>query len=52
MVNTIIENTLLDTATTHEKELINILHDSSLYGDMHPEEKEKLLNYLISSYFN
>ncbi len=52
MSNTIIENTLLGTASRHEKELVDILLDSSLYRDMHPEEKEKLLNYLISSYFN
>jgi hypothetical protein len=52
MVNTIIENKLLGTASGQEKEIINILIDSLLYRDMHSEEKEKLLNYLISSYFN
>ncbi len=52
MANTIIENKVIGTASEQEIDLINILIDSSLYQDMYPEEKEKLLNYLISSYFN
>ncbi len=52
MINTLIENKLLGTASRQEKELINILINSSLYRDMYPEEKEKLLKYLMSSYFS
>ncbi len=52
MVNTVMENKVLGTAGEQEIDLINILINSSLYQDMYPEEKEKLLNYLISSYFN
>lgn len=39
------------TAQEQEKELMNILVDSSLYRDMSPEDRQKLLNYLVSSYF-
>jgi hypothetical protein len=46
------EYKLFKTACEQEKELINILIDSSLYRDMYPEEKQKLLNYLVTSYFN
>ncbi len=42
---------LLSTASEQEQELIQILIDSSLYRDMYPDEKQKLLNYLVSSYF-
>ena len=45
------EYKLLGNASEQEKELINILIDSSLYRDMYPEEKKKLINYLVSSYF-
>jgi hypothetical protein len=45
------EYKLLGTASEQEKELINILIDSSLYRGMYPDEKKKLLNYLVTSYF-
>jgi hypothetical protein len=35
-----------------EKEIANILIDSSLYVGMSPAERRKLLHYLILSYFN
>ena len=35
-----------------EKEINNILIDSSLYMSMSPAERQKLLHYLVSSYFN
>jgi hypothetical protein len=50
--NNLFEYKSLGTAYGQEEELLNILIDSSLYQDMNPEEKETLLNYLISSYFN
>ena len=33
------------------KEINNILTDSSLYLDMSPVERRKLLHFIISSYF-
>lgn len=45
------EYKLLGTASEQEKELIDILIDSSLYRGMFPDEKKKLLNYLVASYF-
>jgi hypothetical protein len=35
-----------------EKEINNILIDSSLYVGMSPAERRKLLHYLVLSYFN
>jgi|GEM_PF-3561992 hypothetical protein len=35
-----------------EKEINNILTDSSLYLGMSPAERRKLLHYLVSSFFN
>jgi hypothetical protein len=35
-----------------EKEINNILADSSLYLGMSPVERRKLLHYLVSSFFN
>ena len=35
-----------------EKEIDNILIDSSLYVGMSPAERRKLLHYLVLSYFN
>jgi hypothetical protein len=46
------EYTLCVTTSKQENELIDILLGSSLYRDMYPEEKQKLLHYLVSSYFN
>ena len=34
-----------------EKEINNILIDSSLYLGMSPADRQKLLHYLVSSYF-
>jgi hypothetical protein len=34
-----------------EDEIISILVDSSLYQDMSTAERQKLLNYLVASYF-
>jgi hypothetical protein len=39
------------TARDQEKELMNILDDSSLYRDMSSEDRQKLLHYLAASYF-
>jgi hypothetical protein len=44
------EYEFFNTVGEQEEELINILIGSSLYGDMYPEEKQKLLSYLVSSY--
>jgi len=46
------EDKLLRTASERENELEKILIDISLYRDMYPEEKQKLINYLVLSYFN
>ena len=35
-----------------EKEIANILINSTLYTDMSPAERQKLLHYLVSSYFD
>jgi hypothetical protein len=35
-----------------EKEIVNILINSSLYLEMPPIEREMLLHYLVSSYFD
>jgi len=43
---------LFGSANKQEEELMCILLSSSLYQDMAPEDKQKLLNYLITSYFN
>jgi uncharacterized protein YaaW (UPF0174 family) len=43
--STTYENTKL------EQELMSILLSNSLYEDMSRTEKEKLLNYLVTSYF-
>jgi hypothetical protein len=45
------EYKFLGPVSEQEKELINILIDSSLYRGMYPEEKKKLLDYLVTSYF-
>lgn len=36
----------------HEKEISNILINSSLYMEMSPAEKHKLLHFLVLSYFD
>jgi hypothetical protein len=45
------EYKLFSSITERENELITILIDSSLNRDKNPEDKEKLLQYLVSSYF-
>jgi hypothetical protein len=35
-----------------EKEIASILIDSSLYLEMSPADRQKLIRYLASSYFN
>jgi hypothetical protein len=45
------EYKLFGSASELEKELVSILINSSLYREMYPEEKRKLLAYLVSSYF-
>ncbi len=43
---------LFGATNDQEKELVGILLDSSLYQDMSTEDKQKLLNYLVTSYFS
>lgn len=45
------EHEIMNRLREQEKEIANILIDSSLYLDMSPAEREKLLRYLVSSYF-
>ena len=42
-----------NTSSTQEqeKEIVNILIDSTLYLGMSLPERQRLLNYLVSSYF-
>jgi hypothetical protein len=42
----------IKTIRKQEKEINNILIDSSLYLGMSPAERRKLLHHLVSSYFN
>lgn len=41
----------MKTTWEQEKEIMNILIDSSLYQEMSQAERQKVLNYLVSSYF-
>lgn len=43
---------LFSASSDQEKELASILLSSSLYQDMALEDKQKLLDYLVTSYFN
>ena len=43
---------LIKNSTEQEKEITNILINSALYLDMSPAERQKLLQYLVSSYFD
>ena len=52
MVSPMSEDNLFGTAAEQEQKLITILLGSSLYRDMYPEDKQKLLKYLVASYFN
>jgi len=46
------EHEIMGITKEQERELTNILIDSSLYLDMSQTDRQKLLNYLVSSYFN
>jgi hypothetical protein len=46
------EHEIMGVTREQEIELTNILIDSSLYPDMSQIDRQKLLNYLVSSYFN
>ena len=45
------EQEIVKISREQEKEINNILIDSSLYLSMSPAERQKLLHYLVSSYF-
>jgi hypothetical protein len=45
------EHRIEHTSREREEEIINILVDSSLYQDMPTAERQRLLNYLVMSYF-
>lgn len=40
------------SAQEQEKEIANILIESSLYVDMSVPERQRLLDYLVTSYFD
>jgi hypothetical protein len=46
------EQEIINITGDREKEINNILIDSALYLEMSPAERQKLLRYLVSSYFN
>jgi hypothetical protein len=46
------EHEIMGVTREQERELTNILIDSSLYLDMSQTDRQKLLHYLVSSYFN
>ena len=46
------EQEIVKITRDQEKEINNILIDSSLYLSMSPAERQRLLHYLVSSYFN
>lgn len=46
------EHEIMGVTREQEIELTNILIDSSLYLDMSQIDRQKLLNYLVSSYFS
>jgi hypothetical protein len=35
-----------------KQEITEILTNSSLFLEMHPAERERMLDYIVSSYFN
>jgi hypothetical protein len=45
-------STMSDSDQEQENEINNILIDSSLYLEMSITERQKLLLYIVSSYFN
>jgi hypothetical protein len=46
------ENEIMEVTREQIEELTNILIDSSLYLGMPQMDRQKLLNYLVSSYFS
>ena len=46
------EHELMNSIWEQEKEITTILINSSLYPGMSPAEREQLLLYLVSSYFD
>lgn len=46
------ESKAIHNAQDQEKEIVNILIESSLYVDMSIPERQRLLNYLVTSYFD
>ena len=46
------EHEMMGVTREQERELTNILIDSSLYMDMSQTERQKLLHDLVLSYFN
>jgi hypothetical protein len=52
MVSTMLEQKINKIIREQEKEIINILIDSSLYLGMPLAERQNLLQYLVSAYFN
>lgn len=46
------EQEIMNSTQEQEKKIANILIDSSLYLGMSPVERNKLLRYLVSSYFD
>jgi hypothetical protein len=46
------KNKTIHSAQDQEKEIVNILIESSLYVDMSIPERQRLLNYLVTSYFD
>jgi hypothetical protein len=46
------EQNVIKISREQEKEIINILIESSLYLGMSLAERQNLLHYLVSAYFN
>ncbi len=46
------EHEITNVTREQKKEIVNILIDSSLYLDMSQTDRQKLLHYLVASYFN
>jgi hypothetical protein len=46
------EGETMDFNGEQEQEITEILTGSSLFLDMHPAERERMLDYIVSSYFN
>ena len=46
------ENEIMEVTREQVEELTSILIDSSLYLEMPQMDRQKLLKYLVSSYFN